>query len=443
MAYYNIIMVNLTKLSISQTPRSLWDILHRFHKPWSLVNKYLITPVIINQTTHKIRSMTNLEKSISYKDLATIELQLDNKTKIRGLHALPLEHESIPIKEQTCILYFQGNTQSVERSLADVRNLCTFSGSNVVMYDYQGSGISDGDCPTQKALVENGIYQVKKLQKKYKKVMVMGYSLGGSIAPQVASAFEDVPVVTINTFSSLGKVASASFKKASKQVSLEYRKHLDLTQEKHSSIALWHITLLHIPISIIDILFRITYLFCSIVYSTLTLDISTLEKSIFDLFITPLQNIAIFILSVIGTIFNTYITHICVKAIIWITNLTQEEYSTINLIGNSAFCQKFIPFLLKPTGWDLDGSIAWKNIKAPKLAFQAENDKVVVEEASLGSALKLADSNRKDTFTLCKDSTHFNYPWQGMSDASDKLKEFLKENLGSTPPTDSITKKGA
>ena len=95
------------------------------------------------------------------------------------------------------VLYFGGKEQD---SVALVGKLSErFPSWRIVSFNYRGYGRSEGK-PTEHALLEDAVYIVDYIKERYGDVIVMGYSLGSSVAAFAASRREVGSLVLVAPF---------------------------------------------------------------------------------------------------------------------------------------------------------------------------------------------------------------------------------------------------
>jgi len=89
-----------------------------------------------------------------------------------------------PERPSCTMLYFGGKEQD---SVALVGRLSErFPSWRIVAFNYRGYGLSQGK-PTEKALLEDAVFIADYVKERYGEIVIMGYSLGSSIAAFVAS----------------------------------------------------------------------------------------------------------------------------------------------------------------------------------------------------------------------------------------------------------------
>jgi uncharacterized protein len=92
-----------------------------------------------------------------------------------------------PDAPRCTVLYFGGKEQD---SVALVGKLCErFSSWRIAAFNYRGYGLSMGK-PTEKNLLEDAVFIADDVKERYGEVIVMGYSLGASVAAYAASRTE-------------------------------------------------------------------------------------------------------------------------------------------------------------------------------------------------------------------------------------------------------------
>ena len=108
----------------------------------------------------------------------------------------------------SAILYFGGNSESVEYNIDDF--LRAFPNSSIYLPKYRGYGGSTGK-PTEAGLYSDALFIYDQLKAKYANITVIGRSLGSGVATFVASKREVEKLVLITPFDSIQHIAQASY----------------------------------------------------------------------------------------------------------------------------------------------------------------------------------------------------------------------------------------
>jgi len=104
------------------------------------------------------------------------------------------------------VLYFGGKEQD---SVALVGKLSDwFPGWQIVSFNYRGYGLSQGR-PTEKALLNDAVFIAEYVKERYGEIVLMGYSLGSSVAAFTASRTETKGLVLVSPFYDVPSLAKA------------------------------------------------------------------------------------------------------------------------------------------------------------------------------------------------------------------------------------------
>lgn len=106
------------------------------------------------------------------------------------------------------MLYFGGNAEFLENTLADVSEEADIFGANLILYNARGVGRSNGCVSQISDLVEDAAtvaqYVVRKEGINPKHLLLFGHSIGGGLAAQIAfRVFPQSTLILDRTFSSL------------------------------------------------------------------------------------------------------------------------------------------------------------------------------------------------------------------------------------------------
>ena len=119
---------------------------------------------------------------------------------------------SIRNPDHPYILFCHGNHGNISHRKYVIDMTKEFDCS-IVLFDYCGYGKSKGN-PTTKKILENGedVYNwmIKELNIKESQIVVMGESLGGSVATHISEKFNPSKLILLSTFSCLTDVAKLS-----------------------------------------------------------------------------------------------------------------------------------------------------------------------------------------------------------------------------------------
>ncbi|VAW65817.1 hypothetical protein MNBD_GAMMA08-710 [hydrothermal vent metagenome] len=115
------------------------------------------------------------------------------------------------VKNKT-ILYFGGNAQDVVYLNEEAKE---FNVHQCIAFNYPGYGKSSGT-PSQKSLYENALaaydFAIKEYQLNPQDIIVVGRSLGSSVATYVAANREIAGLILITPFDSIADIAAAQYK---------------------------------------------------------------------------------------------------------------------------------------------------------------------------------------------------------------------------------------
>ncbi len=129
-----------------------------------------------------------------------VEIKTSDQIKLHGWKLLAKD------KIHGAVLFFHGNGQNISTHFANVHWLTDY-GYDVYLFDYRGYGKSEGIAQLDAVINDTGAmiaYGVKQLTKN-EKLIVMGYSLGGSLAIHAVAHTEHKSriktLVTVEAFS--------------------------------------------------------------------------------------------------------------------------------------------------------------------------------------------------------------------------------------------------
>lgn len=181
--------------------------------PVFLVLFCLVFVFILSKVSFQIeKSMTFIpsrEVSAAYINFPVKELYIENQFQEK-LHAWYIDQES-----EKLVIYFHGNAGTIsdrQQQLEIIANL----GFNVLIFDYQEYGKSQGVIESEKELYEDSLsvleYANNILSYSNDKIIVWGRSLGVSFATDIAARKNFSAVVLESGFSSMQAMASSIFK---------------------------------------------------------------------------------------------------------------------------------------------------------------------------------------------------------------------------------------
>ena len=106
------------------------------------------------------------------------------------------------------IIYFGGNAEDVDFNAEAFAKI--FPEYTVYLVKYRGYGGSAGE-PTEEVLYSDAIHIYNEIKKNYKKISVIGRSLGSGVATYVASRKEVSKLVLITPFDSIQSIAQSKY----------------------------------------------------------------------------------------------------------------------------------------------------------------------------------------------------------------------------------------
>jgi pimeloyl-ACP methyl ester carboxylesterase len=136
-----------------------------------------------------------------------LELVMDDGTKI---HARWAPHP----RATGAVLYCHGNGGNIERWGRGVREVWENLGESVLIFDYPGYGYSKGKPsePACDAAAETAYQWLTQTQKiPPGRILLMGESLGGGVAIDLASRYDHRALILVRTFTSIPDVADDQF----------------------------------------------------------------------------------------------------------------------------------------------------------------------------------------------------------------------------------------
>ena len=123
------------------------------------------------------------------------------------LHGISID---FPVSDKWAI-FFHGNAGSLEHRVGFLKELSFKLKRNVLAVDYRGFGKSEGS-PSEHALISDAVdftnYAMEHLTLRPEESYLVGRSLGGGVALQLATKYTFEAMILVNTFTSLTDVAS-------------------------------------------------------------------------------------------------------------------------------------------------------------------------------------------------------------------------------------------
>ena len=151
-------------------------------------------------------------------DLSTAtskEVQFQNSTK-QTLHGVYFPYQKINPQDSPTgtILYSHGNGENVAQLLHWAEQMRSDFQCNVLVFDYAGYGKSEGQ-PTASGILADGLaamnYLVQQEGIPTQQIILYGFSLGGSVAVDLASKHEVKALIVESSFTSLGDMGRKMF----------------------------------------------------------------------------------------------------------------------------------------------------------------------------------------------------------------------------------------
>jgi len=143
------------------------------------------------------------------------EVQFQNSTK-QTLHGVYFPYQKInPHDSPTgTILYSHGNGENVSQLLNWAEQMCSGFRCNVLVFDYAGYGKSEGK-PTAPGILDDGLaamnYLVQQEGIPTQQMILYGFSLGGSVAVDLASKHDVKALIVESSFTSLAEMGHKMF----------------------------------------------------------------------------------------------------------------------------------------------------------------------------------------------------------------------------------------
>lgn len=110
-------------------------------------------------------------------------------------------------KEFPIIIHSHGNAGNIYDR---INNIHHSTNASMFLYDYKGFGRSDDIQPTTKSILRDGEFILKYVMKNYpnRKIILMGESMGSSVAWNLASKYHVDGLIIVSGYSQLSKVVN-------------------------------------------------------------------------------------------------------------------------------------------------------------------------------------------------------------------------------------------
>lgn len=132
---------------------------------------------------------------ITNENVITCALKIDRKQGVN-------EHLS-----NVYVLYFHGNRSSLEDSPVVFGNMFYEIGINFIAIEYRGFGIVKNFTPSEESLYEDGEalinYVRNNLNVDPSQIVIMGHSLGGGVATEMAKRHQVKSLILVSTFTKI------------------------------------------------------------------------------------------------------------------------------------------------------------------------------------------------------------------------------------------------
>lgn len=152
-----------------------------------------------NQQIYNTSGSFHMDR-VSGENIENIALKVADNVLLDGA----LHKANVP--DAPLIIYYGTNGDDATRFLSHVPNL---KGYDIVTFNYQGYGFSQG-VPSQKIIFEDAL-AIYDTYAKDRKVIIVGRSLGTSVATYVASRRQAEGLVLITPFDSLASLIKSSY----------------------------------------------------------------------------------------------------------------------------------------------------------------------------------------------------------------------------------------
>jgi fermentation-respiration switch protein FrsA (DUF1100 family) len=150
-------------------------------------------------------------QDLSTETFTEIQFQNSKKQTLCGCY-FPYQKINPYETPVATILYCHGNGENISQLLDFAEQLRSDFRCNVLVFDYAGYGKSEGK-PTAPGILDDGLAAMTYLNQQEKipldQIIVYGFSLGGSIAVDLASKHEVKGLIVESSFTSLGDMGNA------------------------------------------------------------------------------------------------------------------------------------------------------------------------------------------------------------------------------------------
>ena len=147
-------------------------------------------------------------QDISSPTSEEVHFQNSKKQTLHGVY-FPYQKINPQEKPKGTILYAHGNGQNVSQLPEYANKLREDFRCNVLIFDYAGYGKSEGK-PTAPGVLDDGLAALKYLNQQegipINQIIVYGFSLGGSVAVDLAYKNDVKAMIVQSSFSSLGEM---------------------------------------------------------------------------------------------------------------------------------------------------------------------------------------------------------------------------------------------
>lgn len=171
---------------------------------------YIMQPRLMYHPAHKLQT-TPAAHNLPYE-----EIWVPAQNEAANANAEKLHGWWIPQSKQTLgtIIYFHGAGHNIGFNVTQAFWLRQ-SGFNVLMMEYRGYGLSEGDFPTEASLYQDAetalAYVTQQQQIAESDIYLYGHSLGGAIAIDLASHHPNLGGLIIhNSFTSMAEMVARS-----------------------------------------------------------------------------------------------------------------------------------------------------------------------------------------------------------------------------------------
>ena len=106
--------------------------------------------------------------------------------------------------QDTLVWYFGGNAEQIALSLPEIARV--LPQASVVGFHYRGYGASEGE-PSERGLIADALAIYDKLAGEYKRIVLVGRSLGSSVAVQLAAQRKVDRLILVTPFDSIANIA--------------------------------------------------------------------------------------------------------------------------------------------------------------------------------------------------------------------------------------------